>query len=231
VVRNAAGQPVPLETPLVVSLLSDSPGGEFRAVGTSTAISSVTIPAGGSEASFDYRDTRAGTGAVTVASARAGPDTASLAVTPGPVAAVAIAPAIGGLAVGSSVTLTASARDAYGNEVPSAAITWSVGGPGSLSATSGASVTMTANGAGTIRVNASSGAGTASLTITAFGAGGGDGGASSNLALGLGGGIALGIVVGVAIGWLVARRRKAPGAESMPPPGSPPPAAPPPGVP
>ena len=228
VVQNAAGQPAPLEAALVVSLLSDSPGGEFRAVGTSTAITSVTIPAGGSEVSFDYRDTRAGTSIVTVASARAGPDSAALAVAPGPVASVAIAPAVRGVGVGSSVTLTATARDAYGNEVPGATITWSIEGPGSLSATSGASVTMTANGAGTIRVNASSGTGTASLSITAFGAGVGDGGASSNLALGLGGGIALGVVFGVAIGWLVARRRKAPGADSMPPPGSPPPAAPPP---
>lgn len=223
-VQNAAGQPAPLEAPLVVSLLADSGGGAFRSVGTSTAITTVTIPAGGMEASFDYHDTLAGTATVMVASGRAGPDSAALAVSPGAVAAVAISPAVGGVGVGAAVTLTATAWDAYGNEVPGAAITWSVQGPGSLSATSGSPVTLTANGAGAIRVNASSGSATASLTVTAFGTGG-DGGASSNLAIGLGGGVVLGLVAGIAVGWLVGRRRKAREASASPP--SPPPAPPP----
>ncbi len=80
-VLTAGGVPAPLESALTVMLIRDSAGGEFRATGTSTAITSVTIPAGASEASFDYADSLPGTSTVTVASARTVPDSAMLMIT------------------------------------------------------------------------------------------------------------------------------------------------------
>lgn len=225
-VQTAAGYPAPLESPLVISLLKDSAGGEFRATGTSTVITTITIPAGESQAAFDYTDTLAGTSTVTVASAAAAPDSAALTVSPGIAASIEITPAIGGIAVGFSVTLTATVRDSYGNAIPAPTVTWSVEGPGSLSGTSGVSVSMAASGNGTIRVTATSGSASASLAVAAYGAGG-DGGVSNSLVLGLGGGLVIGIVVGVAVGWLVGRRRKVQEPASPLPP-TPPPAAPPP---
>jgi len=222
-VTNAAGNPVVLESPLTLSLVTDSDGGEFRAMGTSTAIRSIAIPAGGGEVSFDYRDTVAGTTTLTVASPGAAPGSAVVTVGPGAVAALEISPAVGGVAVGSSVTLGATARDAFGNVVPGASVSWSVEGPGSLSSTSGATTSLTATGAGFIRVTATSGGASASVTISGI-AGSAD--AASNLAIGLGGGAVLGLLAGIAIGWVLTRRRKGPEAAAPPPlPATPPPPA------
>ena len=214
-VLNAAGVSVVLETPLVVPLIRGSAGGEFRAVGTTTAITSITIPAGASEGSFDYYDTVAGVATVTVTSSRTTPDSSIVTVSPAGVAAIALSPAAAGLAVGSSIVLTAVATDAYGNVVPGAPITWAVEGPATLSDTSGAYVTVTVTGPGIMRVTATTGTHFVTSRITGFGPSG-DGGASGNIAIGLGGGIALGIVVGVAVGWFLFRRRK--GGEPFPPP-------------
>ena len=94
-------------------------------------------------------------------------------------------------------------------------MTWVVEGPGTLSGTLGASVTLTVTGPGLLRVTATSGTHFVTSRITGVGPSG-DGGASGNLAIGLGGGIALGLVIGVAVGWFLFRRRK--GGEPVPPP-------------
>jgi len=117
------------------------------------------------------------------------------------------------------VTLTATAQDAYGNLVPDPTFTWSVEGPGTLSSATGASVTLTATGDGSIRVKATAGSPPSNGTVvwTASGASIG----VSNLTLGLGGGAVLGLVAGIGVGALAMkrRRRRGPG----PPPGEGPP--------
>ena len=223
-VLNSAGTPVILESSLSVALVTDSSDGAFRLVGSSTAIDSIVIAAGASEGSFDYYDTLARTATITAASARAAPDSSVLTVTPAAVAAISVSPGAGGLAVGSSMTLTATARDAYGNVVPNPTISWSVGGPGSVSGTSGTSVDLTVTGPGFVRVTATSGTTSATSTISGIATGGGDGGAaSSSLAAGLGGGTVLGLLVGIAIGWFLTRRSKPREAAPPPPPSAPPP--------
>jgi hypothetical protein len=207
VVRNAAGIAVVLESPLVVSLVSDSRGGAFLSEGTTSAITSLTIPAGASEATFDYRDTIAGTTTITIVSSRTDPDSATVTVSPAAVAAITISPAGGTLAVGSSVTLTASVRDAFGNAIANPDLTWSIEGPGTFSGTTGTSVTLTVTGQGSIRVKAASASTSANATVTWSGTVGGLG--ASDLSIGLGGGAALGLVVGILVGWAALRRRKA----------------------
>ncbi len=221
-VLSAGAVPVVLESPLTVSLVTDSRGGQFRTVGTSSAVTSILVPAGASEGAFDYTDTAAGTATITAASPRTDLDSSLVTVAPGPVASIAVSPGVGGLGVGSSVTLTATARDAYGNLVPNPTFTWAVSGPGSLSGTSGTSVDLTATGAGFIRVTATSGTVTATATISGI-ATGGDPAAAGTLATGVGGGIALGLIAGVALGVLLGRRRKGREPEPSPPPQESPP--------
>ena len=218
-VMNAAGAAVVLESPVVVTLVSDSRGGEFRAPATSTVITTLTIPAGASKAPFEYRDTVAGTTTITAVSPKTAPDSSTLTVSPGPVSAIAISPGAGALTVGSTVTLTATAQDAYGNLVPDPTFTWSVEGPGTLSSATGASVTLTATGDGSIRVKATAGSPPSNGTVvwTASGASIG----VSNLTLGLGGGAVLGLVAGIGVGALVMKRRR--GRGPGPPPGEGPP--------
>jgi len=180
------------------------------------------VPAGASEGAFDYADTSAGTATITAASPRTDLDSSLVTVAPGLAASIAVSPGVGGLGVGSSVTLTATARDAYGNLVPNPTLTWSVSGPGSLSGASGTSVDLTATGAGFIRVTATSGSVNATATISGI-ATGGDPAAAGTLAAGVGGGIALGLVAGVALGVLLGRRRKGREPEPSPPPQESPP--------
>lgn len=126
-VLNATGQPVTLEAPLVVTLLTNA-SGEFRAVGTSIVITTVTIPAGSSTASFDYWDTVAGDAGIAVASTLAGPDTAAVTVAPGPAASLTVSPAVVAVPAGGTGSFTATALDSYGNLVPLAPLAWSVAG-------------------------------------------------------------------------------------------------------
>jgi hypothetical protein len=213
-VLNAAGTAVVLESPLVVSLVSDSRGGEFLAQGTSTAITTLTIPAGASEASFDYRDTAAGTSTITTVSSHTDSDAATLTVSTAAVAGITISPAGGTLAVGSTLTLTSTARDAFGNPISDPELIWSIEGPGSLSGRTGTSVTLTVTGEGTIRVTAVSSSTSTNATVTWSATAGGL--AARNLSVGLGGGAALGLLAGIVVGWVAFRRRKARGASPPP---------------
>lgn len=163
-VVTAAGNAVVLEAPMTVSLFTTSPAGEFRATGTPTALTAVTIPAGLSEVAVDYTDIRAG--AATLAFVAGGVAQGAVAVTVSPTAAssITLEPQNVALTVAGSVTLTAGVWDTYGNAVPSAPIAWTVqGGIGSV--TSGGVVTAgTAVGTGTVTVE--SGGLVAIVTVT-----------------------------------------------------------------
>jgi len=94
--------------------------------------------------------------------------TADVTLLAGPLASVNVTPTTGTLLNGTSLDIAAWALDAYGNPVWGAAFTWSVTGPGSLSATTGMMTTVTADDVGTIVVTATSGAQSASATLTSF---------------------------------------------------------------
>ncbi|HKZ48628.1 MAG TPA: hypothetical protein VJ397_07570 [Thermoplasmata archaeon] len=164
-VLNAAGQPVTLEAPLVVTLLTNA-SGEFRAVGTSTGIATVTIPAGSSTASFDYWDTAAGDAGIAVASALAGPGTAAVTVAPGPAASLTVSPAVVAVPAGGTASFTATALDSYGNRVPSAPIAWSVVGTIGTITSGGAFTASTTVGSGTVLVSSGPLAASAPVVVT-----------------------------------------------------------------
>src|SRR5256885_11766973 len=93
--------------------------------------------------------------------------TAAITVTPVPVASVTVTPATAGVAVGSTVQLTATPKDANGNPLTGRVVTWqssnnaiaSVNGSGLVSGVAaGGPVTITATSEGQ--------SGTAAVTVT-----------------------------------------------------------------
>src|SRR5207253_2546391 len=93
--------------------------------------------------------------------------TAAITVTPVPVASVTVTPATAGVAVGSTVQLTATPKDANGNTLTGRVVTWqssnsaiaSVNGSGQVSgAAAGGPVTITATSEGR--------SGTSAITVT-----------------------------------------------------------------
>jgi uncharacterized protein YjdB len=89
---------------------------------------------------------------------------ATLNVTPGPVASVTVAPPSASVKVNSTVQLAATAFDANGNTVPSATFTWqSSDGP---TASVNSSGLVTGKKAGTVTITATSNAKSGSSTIT-----------------------------------------------------------------
>ncbi len=149
-------QPAVLQAPLTVTLASSSPTGEFRAVGTSTRVSSVTIPAGRSVASVDYYDTSQGTWDLTASSGPTTDGVVQAVVSPGAAASVAIEPASAAVSVGGAFTFSAHAYDAFGNEV-STTFVWSA--DAAVGTISGAGVltaaTRVASGTVTVSVQGS----------------------------------------------------------------------------
>src|SRR5262249_51057295 len=84
------------------------------------------------------------------------------------VASVAVTPTSATLNVGQTVNLTAQAFDGNNNPMPSAPLAWTTSNASqaSLSATSGAAVTVTAAGVGTPTITVSSGGFSATAAIT-----------------------------------------------------------------
>jgi hypothetical protein len=106
-IRNAAGQLAPLERTMTISLRASSSTGQFRATGTSIAITEITIPAGGTSGSFDFVEPEAGTVQLTASADGASSAVATLTVAPsGP---SGVGPLEIGLAGGASAGLIAGA--------------------------------------------------------------------------------------------------------------------------
>ncbi len=79
---------------------------------------------------------------------------------------VAISPTDPALSFGDTRTLTATVRDASGNVLPNAAVTWTVDNSvASLNSSSGASVTATASANGTATITARSGSASGTTTF------------------------------------------------------------------
>jgi uncharacterized protein YjdB len=91
-------------------------------------------------------------------------DTASVAVTQ-PIASLAVSPKTATLQVGGKVTLTATARDAGGNVIANAPVSWSTSNPAVATVAQGV-VTAVAAGTATIRATSGSFADSAVITVS-----------------------------------------------------------------
>jgi hypothetical protein len=164
VARNAQAS-----VPVTVS--TSSPAGSFALdpAGPWAPALQVTVPAGAADASFYYRDTRAGTATLSATSPGRVSAGYTLTVVAGPIAQLTVAPTSATVAAGARQVFTAAGLDAFGNGV-TANPTWtlSAGTPGTLSTSSGVSTTFSASPAtgGAGAVVASIGTVTAAAPVT-----------------------------------------------------------------
>ena len=150
---------------VTVTLTSTSPQGGFSgsATGPWTRTLDIQIAAGSTDATFYYRDTKAGT--VTIAASAPGRAGAEAVVTvkPGALAKLAVKPTTATLTSGASRVFFASGADAFGN-VSAVSPSWSASS-GRLSTTSGSSTTFRAGNPGSATIKARSGTLTARATV------------------------------------------------------------------
>ena len=133
-------------------------GGTITATGMYTAGSSsgvfaviATVPGSGGGG-----DSRADSAQVTITGG-----------TPVPVTAVLVSPATASIAVGATVQLTATTRDANGNVLSGRAITWSSSATGMATVNASGLVSGVAAGSATITATSEGKSGTAAITVTA----------------------------------------------------------------
>lgn len=126
-VVSGTGQPVTLEAPLQVSLLTTSAAGSFRDM-VGNPQTQVVIPAGSSEVLLRYTDTRAQDATLSAFASGLAAGSVTISIDPGPAVEVTLSPPSAGVPVASSITFTATVRDAYANAIPNAPIAWSVHG-------------------------------------------------------------------------------------------------------
>src|SRR6266516_1171649 len=106
-------------------------------------------------------------GPVTMTATREGQSgTASVTVTLAPVAAVTVTPSSGTVAIGQTVQLTATPRDASGNPLTGRAISWSSSDNTIATVNSSGLVTGVVAGAVTITATSEGQSGTASITVS-----------------------------------------------------------------
>jgi hypothetical protein len=161
---QVAGVARPESQPVTLALSSSSADGGFSTGpdGPWTSTLSLTVPAGSTDTSVYYRDTKAGTATVTAAGH--GTATQTETVVAADAATVQVSPASASVASGSTVTFTAAARDAYGNAVTTAP-SWTAAG-GTVSPGVGASTTFTAGATDSATVTATIGTASASAAVT-----------------------------------------------------------------
>jgi hypothetical protein len=165
-ILSTNGQPAMLESSQTVNLDTWSPSGEYRAVSGSTPITSVTIQAGSSSASVDYYDAAAGTWTLLGYTSGGIGGMGEAIVIAGSVASITVEPGAIAIEVTQAQTFTAIAKDAYGNSVSSAIITWDVGSSlGTVDAT-GRFTAGTLARSGTITARSDSIQGSADIILT-----------------------------------------------------------------
>jgi hypothetical protein len=151
--------------PVGVTIASNSPQGSFAAgaSGPWTSALTLNIPAGSTDASFYYLDTKAG--AVTLsatAPGRAGAEQVET-VMPAVLETLAVSPASATLAPGRTQQFSASGADAYGNAVP-VSPSWAATS-GRVFPVTGPSTTFTAERPGTVTIYANAGTVTQTATV------------------------------------------------------------------
>ena len=158
-VAGVAARPV---APVVTTVTSSSPTGTFSTSATGPFAPSVTVslPAGTfATAQVFYQDPTAGIPTITATAPGVTTATQSVAVTGAAPIAIELDPSSATVTTGATATFTAVGLDQLGNRFPVSA-TWAVapGTPGTLSPTTGPTVTFTASDA--------SGAGQVTATVT-----------------------------------------------------------------
>src|SRR5919197_1043589 len=174
---GGAGHSTP--SALAVTLGSSSAAGRFATSPNGPWVSTltITIAAGGHTTPVVYyEDTTAGAPELTATATGMLSGTQTMTVDPGPVASLAVSPAIASLDAGRSRTFTASALDAYGNSVPAASVRGSVAPAtlGKVAPASGNSTTFTAGkapGAGAVTVTVGSMSASAQVRLSSVRAG------------------------------------------------------------
>jgi len=165
---QVAGLAWPEPSPVTVTLSTDSARGEFApgADGPWTHTLDVVVPAGTTDASFYYRDARAGIATVTTSSSTRVGATLSVRVDAGAPASLTVSPPNVSVAVGGSQQFSASGADAVGNPL-SPPVTWSVGAgtPGTISP-SGLFTAGSTTGSGTVIATAGGVSASTALTVT-----------------------------------------------------------------
>jgi uncharacterized protein YjdB len=106
-------------------------------------------------------------GATITASSEGVSGTSAITVTVAPVATVTVSPATASVGVGSSVQLSAVARDAAGNTLSGRSFTWSSGNAGVASVSGAGLVTGVSAGGATITATSEGVPGTSAVTVTA----------------------------------------------------------------
>lgn len=118
-VQDAFGNPVTLGSPLPVALTTSGVAVTLYTGACTMAATQVTVPAGGSSASFTLRGTVAGTTTVTATAAGLTPGVQVESVTPAPPDRLVFVTAPQTLAAGAcSAVATVEARDPFGNASP-----------------------------------------------------------------------------------------------------------------
>ena len=170
--------------PVVVATVTVTPGTASLAVGgtqsfAATARSAAGVEVGGKTVTWNSATPSVATvnsaGTVTavapgttsiVASIDGVSGSSTITVTPPAVASVVVTAPSGGLAVGQSVQLQASARDATGALLSGRAVVWSSSGPGVASVTATGLVTALTPGTTTVMATVEGISGTLPLTVT-----------------------------------------------------------------
>jgi hypothetical protein len=168
---TAAGLPQTVSSPIVVTLTSASPRGQFSLAPTGpwTPTLALTIETGtNTTAPFFYMDTRAGSQTISAAASGVASATQAETILPGPPIALKVKATPSTVAAGETATLNAVGTDQFVNSVP-VSTTWTVDPPslGSIRPRVGATVTFTAGPRGGTGTVTASGSGlSANKTIT-----------------------------------------------------------------
>jgi hypothetical protein len=150
--EDAFGDPVPTTAPVTVSLSSSSTGtNEFAATSGGGAITSVTIPANSSSATFYYGDTKAGSPTLTAAAAGlvSGTQSETITATTASKLAITSSPFSAASSSSASTPFTVTLEDTYGNATAKTSATT----VNLTSTSSGAKFAATSGGTGVTSVN------------------------------------------------------------------------------
>lgn len=171
--------------PVPVATVTVSPSTVAIVVGASTTLSALTRDASnnvltGRTVSWVSSNTQIATvsasGVVTgvaqgtatiTATSETQSGSATVTVTPVPVASVTVAPSTASVAVGGTVTLAATTRDAGGNTLTGRLVTWTSSSSSIATVSSSGVVTAVAAGSATITATSEGRTGTAQITVNA----------------------------------------------------------------
>jgi uncharacterized protein YjdB len=171
--------------PIPVASVTVSPGSATVSVGQTVQLTATPKDAGGNplagrSVTWSSGNTTVATvsgsglvtaraaGSTTITATSGGQSgTASLTVTVVPVASVTVSPAVASVAVGSTLQLSATARDSAGNALSGRTITWTTSNGAVAGVSASGLVTGVTAGSATISATSAGKSGTAAITVTA----------------------------------------------------------------